>query len=240
MAGIDKALETEDTQQTQEPGEKFGYIRSQYEPHRNSADSSLRESGMNEKTPGFRRVRRKFAEKLMNTSKEGEIDELTQLLNEKGFNRRLKQEAERANRTGNKSTVLYIDVNNLKLINDKNGHDAGNALLESVAQSILSATRITDVAARLHGDEFALILVGLDLESTKKLWDERFSKTLAEKSLSIAAGATEIDPNNPTESVKKADSAMYEAKSMIKEGIGPNEFATKNILVFHKEEPKAA
>jgi diguanylate cyclase (GGDEF)-like protein len=85
-------------------------------------------------------------------------DSLTELPNRNHFLDRLEQELARAKRYNEKLGVLYIDLDNFKLINDSFGHDIGDLLLKRVAKRLKKHTRATDTIARLAGDEFAIIL----------------------------------------------------------------------------------
>jgi diguanylate cyclase (GGDEF)-like protein len=218
---------------TENPGAKFGYLRNKYIPHRESAQTLLQESGVNPKSSGFKNARRKFARKLLETQDEGEVDTLTGLLNEKGFNRRLNQESERIKRSGVNSTLLFIDANNLKLINDNSGHKAGDELLVKIASTLSKAFRTTDILARLHGDEYAAILVGLDLNRLQKQWSERIEKMLHDENLSIAIGAALVNPDNVKESFHEADTAMYRAKAISKLGVEKGEISRVSALVIN-------
>ncbi len=87
-----------------------------------------------------------------------ETDELTGMFNTRGFAiaaNRLFAQAMRHNRS---TSVLMIDSDNLKTVNDTHGHDAGNRLLRHLATSIQAELRFTDVAARYGGDEFIVLL----------------------------------------------------------------------------------
>src|SRR5215471_4796943 len=89
-------------------------------------------------------------------------DILTGLPNRALLNQRLKQIVAQASRDGLQVACLFLDFDHFKRINDTLGHDAGDQLLQAVAQRLTSAVRETDTVARLGGDEFVLILPGLD------------------------------------------------------------------------------
>ena len=77
------------------------------------------------------------------------------------------REIQRAYRIRKPLTIVYIDVDNFKTINDTLGHDSGDQLLRTVAQTIQVNVRHTDLAARLGGDEFALLLPDSDYKSAQ-------------------------------------------------------------------------
>jgi diguanylate cyclase (GGDEF)-like protein len=85
-------------------------------------------------------------------------DSLTELPNRNHFLDRLEQELARAKRNNEKLGVLYIDLDNFKLVNDSFGHDIGDLLLKQVAERLKKHTRVSDTTARLAGDEFVIIL----------------------------------------------------------------------------------
>ncbi|UUX50932.1 GGDEF domain-containing protein [Nisaea acidiphila] len=89
-------------------------------------------------------------------------DELTGLLNRRGFAERLQSALAACKRQGITGTLLMIDLDKFKAVNDTYGHAAGDALLITVARILQSRTRETDSVARLGGDEFAVIMSGAD------------------------------------------------------------------------------
>lgn len=89
-------------------------------------------------------------------------DELTGLLNRREFERILQEEVERALRFGHALSLIMIDVDRFKSINDAHGHPAGDAVLREVARRVLGRVRSVDRVARVGGEEFGLILVQSD------------------------------------------------------------------------------
>jgi diguanylate cyclase (GGDEF)-like protein/PAS domain S-box-containing protein len=90
-----------------------------------------------------------------------EHDELTGLLNRRGFRRTATQELKSAARTQRRDAVLYVDLDRFKPINDAHGHAAGDDALRGVADAIRATVRDADFGARLGGDEFAIYAVGV-------------------------------------------------------------------------------
>lgn len=86
-------------------------------------------------------------------------DSLTGLLNHQAFNTRLDEELDRCRRYGHELQVIYLDLDEFKLINDTHGHDAGDRALSGVATIVLESIRESDFAGRIGGDEFVIGLV---------------------------------------------------------------------------------
>jgi diguanylate cyclase (GGDEF)-like protein/putative nucleotidyltransferase with HDIG domain len=89
-------------------------------------------------------------------------DPLTGLLNHRAFEELLEVELERANRAGRPVSVIVGDIDAFRLVNERQGHAAGDAALQSIAQNLLKWKRRIDVAARVGGEEFALLLPETD------------------------------------------------------------------------------
>lgn len=155
-------------------------------------------------------------------------DTLTPLFNRRHFMEELDRWCWRTHRYGGEYGLLFIDVDNLKAVNDGNGHLAGDILLTGIAKALLSAVRRSDIVARVGGDEFAVLLdnipqselVGKAAHVTKvvsKLKIEHHGKLLVP---SVSAGYTAIEPGvKPSELLLRADRSMYAAKQA--KGIGP-------------------
>lgn len=97
------------------------------------------------------------------------LDPLTELLNRRGFEERAALELKRAARNGLPVSLLMVDANEFKSINDNWGHQAGDRALQAIAHGLRSHVRPYDLVARLGGDEFAVLLPGLGAEATAHL-----------------------------------------------------------------------
>ena len=100
-------------------------------------------------------------------------DILTGLPNRSLLNQRLKQILSLAQRDGTHVGCLFLDFDHFKRINDTLGHDAGDQLLQSIAQRLINAVRESDTVARLGGDEFVIILPGLESAAGRLRGDGR-------------------------------------------------------------------
>jgi diguanylate cyclase (GGDEF)-like protein len=155
-------------------------------------------------------------------------DTLTPLFNRRHFMDELDRWCWRAHRYGGEYGLLFIDVDNLKTVNDRLGHQAGDVLLLAIAKALLGAVRRSDLVARIGGDEFAILLDNIpEAELAGKA--ERIGKAIAKLSIdhagatltpSVSAGFTPLEPGvKPTELLLRADRSMYAAKQA--KGIGP-------------------
>jgi diguanylate cyclase (GGDEF)-like protein len=152
-------------------------------------------------------------------------DILTGLPNRALLNQRLKQIVAQAARDGHQVACLFLDFDHFKRINDTLGHDAGDQLLQAVAQRLTSAVRESDTVARLGGDEFVLILPGLDpahaafevmtvLTRVREsfLASFRLADQTPTLTCSIGVSVYPVDATDPNGLIKQADTAMYAAK----------------------------
>jgi diguanylate cyclase (GGDEF)-like protein len=152
-------------------------------------------------------------------------DILTGLPNRALLNQRLKQIVAQASRDAHQVACLFLDFDHFKRINDTLGHDAGDQLLQAVAQRLTSAVRESDTVARLGGDEFVLILPGLDPEHAAYevmtvltrvresfLAPFRLADQTPTLTCSIGVSVYPVDATDPNGLIKQADTAMYAAK----------------------------
>jgi diguanylate cyclase (GGDEF)-like protein len=95
---------------------------------------------------------------------DADLDSLTGLANRRRFRVALSREVERWRRYRVPCALLMLDIDHLKSINDKFGHPAGDMVIRQIAQTLKEVSRDNDTAARLGGEEFALVLAGVDLE----------------------------------------------------------------------------
>ena len=152
-------------------------------------------------------------------------DILTGLPNRALLNERLRQIVAQAARDGHQVACLFLDFDHFKRINDTLGHDAGDQLLQAVAQRLTSAVRESDTVARLGGDEFVLILPSLDpahaafevmtvLTRVRESFLAPFRIVDQTPTLTCSIGVSvyPVDATDPNGMIKQADTAMYAAK----------------------------
>ncbi len=151
-----------------------------------------------------------------------QMDELTGLLNLRAFNLILDKEIARSARSGHTFTVLMLDVDSLKSINDRHGHIAGSRLLQAVAEDINTSIRTADFVARYGGDEFVILLANTSaaeariaagrirtaVNNTSVVHNgERIHTTVSIGIASFPEGVSHAE-----EVLEKADRALYNSK----------------------------
>lgn len=150
-------------------------------------------------------------------------DELTGLYNRRGFLTIAIQQLKMANRINDEVCLLYIDLDNLKLINDRFGHKAGDAAILDIANILKKTFRESDIIARIGGDEFAVLTIGIantcdDLVIRLRAnIEDHNTKSAREFNLSLSLGTAHCDSKNPRsieELLIQADMAMYEEKRL--------------------------
>jgi len=127
----------------------------------------------------IKRLRRQFSQQLDAMSrlqsraeefhKQATIDPLTGLCNRRVGEQRLAAEAERSRRYGHPLTVLALDLNDFKQVNDQYGHRAGDQVLKEFAQRLVTTIRASDLAVRMGGDEFLVILLECPSEQVQAM-----------------------------------------------------------------------
>ncbi len=151
-------------------------------------------------------------------------DPLTGLFNRRHFAARLEEELARASRDGSSITVLAVDVDLFKSVNDRFGHAAGDAVLQAVSLVIRRAIRFFDLCARMGGDEFVIVLHGAEtnaLQTAERLrkrvatWQPDPSLGLpADLKITVSIGLATLSKDEPDaqELLARADRALYAAK----------------------------
>jgi diguanylate cyclase (GGDEF)-like protein len=157
-------------------------------------------------------------------------DDLTQLYNSRYLNQSLRREVKRAIRSGRPLSLLFVDLDGFKGINDVHGHLVGSAALVEAAHVIRGSARETDVVARFGGDEFSMILPDTGSEGAAAV-AERVRERIAAHSflaaeslairLTVSVGVATLPEaaSSAEDLVKAADTAMYRVKATGKNGV---------------------
>ena len=148
-------------------------------------------------------------------------DPLTGLLNRRGFGEVMANEIARARRSERPFSLLIADIDHFKLVNDKGGHRAGDEALRRIGDLLTTGTRQIDIAARLGGEEFALLVPDTDSEGAlavaERLREELradFKHDVAPITVSIGIATFPRDADNADDLMLAADIAMYTAKRL--------------------------
>lgn len=148
-------------------------------------------------------------------------DGMTKLMNYRAFQEQLKAEVHRATRYQRRLTLLMMDVDHFKEINDRFGHQGGDHVLEEVAQVVRSYIRREDFAARYGGDELAVILPETGLAGASivaqrlgdLVRDHKFDLPDPSYKVGLSIGVAELtDGMTPADLIRKADDGLYKAK----------------------------
>ena len=166
---------------------------------------------------------KQLAEQAQTLEQLASLDELTALYNRRGLTSVGAQMVYEARRSGSSLGVLFIDLDGLKEINDRFGHRAGDQALQATARIIREQTRPTDVAARVGGDEFCLLIdtaTSETLASVAARIDAAITdhncETGTPYDLSLSVGSFLADPRSPgtiSDLIERADRLMYEHKA---------------------------
>ncbi len=147
-------------------------------------------------------------------------DPLTGLLNRRAFETRIHEEVARSARQGAPLSLLALDIDHFKRVNDRFGHPIGDAALVSIAETVREASREADVVARVGGEEFSVLLVDADLEAARLVAERIRAAVEAETDkdygrLTVSVGVAAVQPavENPVVVVQRdADRVLYAAK----------------------------
>ncbi len=138
-------------------------------------------------------------------------DPLTGLANRRVWEEQVPVEIARANRGGEPLSLLVIDLDDFKAINDSQGHQAGDRLLKEVAAAWREVVRPTDLIARFGGDEFVVLLPGCSTATAVQLADRL--RAAMPRELTCSVGVVEWSGDDQEQFLERADVALYEAKA---------------------------
>lgn len=157
-------------------------------------------------------------------------DDLTQLYNSRYLNQVLRRETKRASRSGRPLSLLFMDLDGFKAINDHHGHLSGSRALVEAAEVVRASARETDVAARFGGDEFAIILPDTGGEGAYAVGERIRERIAAHEFLAVEGLTIRLTASvglatlpdvaaSAEELIRAADRAMYTVKDRGKNGI---------------------
>jgi len=144
-----------------------------------------------------------------------ESDELTEVYNRRGFMRRL----EECLQDGIPFCLAMLDLDHLKLINDKMGHQSGDKAIVRLARCLLATTRSSDIVGRLGGDEFCVALPGVKLHRAHDVFHRLHSvfkdgaPCIDNTSITVSVGVIEVKGGSADEALARADERLYVAKA---------------------------
>jgi len=148
-------------------------------------------------------------------------DYLTGLANGRGFHELVQKEIYRCKRSSGSFSLAYLDIDNFKSTNDTFGHNAGDAVLRLVGDTLQKSTRKSDSVARIGGDEFMILLCGADQQSASAAManiEEALRTELSRGqwpvTLTIGVATFRHPPDTVEAAVQEADDLMYEGKQM--------------------------
>ncbi len=164
---------------------------------------------------------------MANLEQEAVTDPLTGVFNRRHLDRQIREEVGKAHRYALPLSVMLVDVDHFKAVNDTFGHEVGDIVLRNLARLMVSIVRNWDIVARYGGEEIVIVAPNTALTSAATL-AERLRRAVADAELAapdertgyqsvrvtISIGVTELSPvtNDAAALLKKADRAMYSAK----------------------------
>jgi diguanylate cyclase (GGDEF)-like protein len=173
----------------------------------------------------MREILKELAEvnvKAQKLRKEASRDGLTGLFNQKHFKILLQNQLERVKRYGGILTLMMVDVDHFKKVNDQYGHDAGDFILQRVANLIRRNTRKVNIVGRYGGDEFGIIAPISDVEGVRRLGERlralvertrfRYKNEVLKVTLSIGVAGWDKSMQSGRDLIVKADKALYQSK----------------------------
>jgi len=152
-------------------------------------------------------------------------DQLTNVLNARAFAERLGQELDRNRRYPRALALMYMDLDNFKVINDTHGHQTGDAVLRLVADAMRSSVRQADVVGRLGGDEFAVLMPETDAQladaAAKRLIASLRNVFKGTPNVTASIGVVSCTATDAStdDLLRRADQAMYDAKKSGKDRV---------------------
>ena len=171
-----------------------------------------------------------------------QTDDLTGLLNMRAFNLVLEKEIAQVTRHAQPFTVIMVDVDGLKEVNDRHGHTTGSRLIKTIAQSIKECVRTSDVLARYGGDEFVIMMAHTSTEHARTAaeriraaikntsFDMKGVRIASTVSVGIASFPECVE--DPAEVLDKADIALYKSKQSGRNKVSYYDKAMETLAVY--------
>jgi len=168
------------------------------------------------------------------------LDPLTRVANRRSLDETLAREVERGARLGLPLTVVLLDVDHFKSVNDSFGHAMGDKVLQSIASTLLANSRPYDLVARYGGEEFLVMMPGDNLEDGGMV-AERFRNAISDilidgfiSKVTASFGVATLIPGQPSNSlIGRADQAMYRAKQNGRNRVELDDSTKKNVANDH-------
>ena len=227
------------------PDGEVRWVLDRMRPERHTEDGALLVSGVVADISERKRVEAEARGKLAHAALH---DSLTDLANRASFLEHLELSLKRAARNDADAAVLFIDLDNFKMVNDSFGHAAGDELLKAVGSRLQAAVRGMDVVARQGGDEFLILLSDLQSQVLRNLSSARAAEAVASKvrailrepfvvegieiyvSASIGISLYPEDGGDAETLLKQADVAMYSVKDSGRDGYARYSYGANTAL----------
>jgi len=162
----------------------------------------------------------KLLGQLAQAQLDAETDSLTGLLNRRGWNNQIVREQARCQRYDHTCTILAIDLDDLKRINDLQGHCAGDRLIRRIGTVLAETARQPDIVARIGGDEFAVLLVNTDSLQARS-FEQRLATALQNARIQASVGKASLRPGESLQdTLCRADQSMYANKASRTQQLG--------------------
>lgn len=168
---------------------------------------------------------------------ESDYDVMTELLNTRGYDKKREAAIKTAREQNLPVAVAVIDLDDLKKMNDNNGHEAGDEYIRTAADVLKMVSRETDLTARVGGDEFHVFLVNTT-PGLADAWKKRALEEMKARNVNASIGLSPVNLENVEDSIKTADSLMYAEKRIKKEQ--REKGSAKIINLFRKITKRAA